>query len=137
MKAFIPGGRRDIINKTYPSEALQFEWARKHLNPEAFGRLKRLHRADWYRWLFGGRIMGHFGWRRGLAPAGRGTSHRRNRNRLRRGRIPISYDDRDRERATRQALALDTVARVNQLRWFGDLLARLRLRPTRRVACLQ
>ena len=50
---------------------------------------------------------------------------------------PISYDDRDRERATRQALALDTVACVNQLRWFGDLLARLRLRPTRRVAWLR
>src|SRR5690348_45763 len=50
---------------------------------------------------------------------------------------PHQYDDRDRERATRQALALDTVACVNQLRWFGDLLARLRLRPTRRVAWLR
>jgi hypothetical protein len=50
---------------------------------------------------------------------------------------PISYDERDRERATRQALAPDTVACVNQLRWFGDLLARLRLTPTRRVAWLR
>ncbi len=40
---------------------------------------------------------------------------------------PISYDDRDRERATRQALALDTVAFVHRRESPG-------LSPSRRAA---
>ena len=37
----------------------------------------------------------------------------------------VGDDDPDRERATRQALAVNTVACVNQLRCFGDLVADL------------
>src|SRR6266851_2250991 len=37
----------------------------------------------------------------------------------------VGDDDPDRERATRQALAVNPVACVNQLRCFGDLVADL------------